>query len=139
MQLTQGTVDKIAMSTSIICAIHCLLFPTILILPSTFSSLQYNNELIHFWLLLVIVPFSIIGLITGLKNHKKNRVFFLGICGIVILSGAVLINEEIIGEHGESLFTLLGSIFVVTAHFKNYQLCRSLNCHCHDIFPGKRN
>tara|TARA_B110000003_G_scaffold160658_2_gene160735 strand:+ start:6082 stop:6504 length:423 start_codon:yes stop_codon:yes gene_type:complete len=138
MQLTQEAVDKIAISLSIICAVHCLFFPAILILISTFMSVELNNELIHLWILLIIIPFSIIGLTNGLRNHKNREFFLMGICGIVILGLAILIGAETLTEYGEKTLTLIGSIFIATAHFKNYQLCKHLNCHCHDIFQDNR-
>tara|TARA_B100001250_G_C19670856_1_gene731415 strand:+ start:532 stop:936 length:405 start_codon:yes stop_codon:yes gene_type:complete len=134
MQLTQGLIDKTAITLAIICAIHCLLFPTFLIFFSNFTLIEYNDKLIHLWMLLIVLPISILGLTSGLINHKKPQFFFIGMFGIIILALAILIN----GEYSEKLLTLLGSTFVAIAHFKNYQLCRNLDCHCHNIFRIKK-
>tara|TARA_B100000768_G_C11110607_1_gene303067 strand:+ start:153 stop:554 length:402 start_codon:yes stop_codon:yes gene_type:complete len=132
MIATQEITDKIAISLSLACAFHCLFFPSILLALSNFVSINFNNELIHFSLLLTIVPFSIYGLTKGLRNHKKYLFFVLGLFGIIILSLALLINKEIIGEFGEVFLTLLGSTIIAAAHFKNYRLCRHLDCDCHN-------
>ena len=31
------------------------------------------------------------------------------------------------------IFTLMGSALVVYAHLKNFQLCKELDCDCHDV------
>ncbi len=134
MKLTQEATDKIAISLSMICAIHCLFLPTFLVLISSFYSIQLNNELIHLWILLIVIPFSFLGLTSGLRNHKKYSFFYLGVLGIVILVLALLLSGVILGEFEEKLFTLIGSMMLATAHYKNYRICRDLNCSCHSVF-----
>jgi len=134
MKLTQEATDKIAISLSMICAIHCLFLPTFLVLISSFYSIQLNNELIHLWILLIVIPFSFLGLTSGLRNHKKYAFFYLGVIAIVILILALLLSGVILGEFEEKLFTLIGSMMLATAHYKNYQICRKLNCSCHSVF-----
>ena len=132
MRMTQKISDKFAISLSTICAIHCFFAPSLLVLFSSFESIQYNNELIHFLFLLMAVPISFFALILGLKNHKKSSYFLVGIAGLTILILALILGEEILGELGEKLVTLIGSIIVVFAHFKNYQTCIQIECSCHD-------
>ena len=123
MIATQKISDKFAISLSVICAIHCFFVPVFLVLFSSFESIQYDNELIHFLFLLMTVPISFFALTLGLKNHKKSSFFILGIAGLIILILALVLGEGILGELGEKLVTLIGSIIVVFAHFKNYQTC----------------
>lgn len=132
MRTTQKISDKFAISLSTICAIHCFFAPSLLVLFSSFESIQYNNELIHFLFLLMAVPISFFALILGLKNHKKSSYFLMGIAGLTILILALILGEGILGELGEKLVTLIGSIIVVFAHFKNYQTCIQIECSCHD-------
>ena len=123
MIATQKISDKFAISLSTICAIHCFFVPAFLVLFSNFESIQYDNELIHFLFLLMTVPISFFALTLGLKNHKKPSFFILGIAGLIILILALVLGEGILGKLGEKLVTLIGSIIVVFAHFKNYQTC----------------
>ena len=123
MIATQKISDKFAISLSAICAIHCFFAPVFLVLFSSFESIQYDNELIHFLFLLMTVPISFFALTLGLKNHKKSSFFILGIAGLIILILALVLGEGILGKLGEKLVTLIGSIIVVFAHFKNYQTC----------------
>ena len=132
MRATQKISDKFAISLSTICAIHCFFAPSFLILFSSFESIQYDNELIHSLFLLMAVPISSFALISGLINHKKFSFFLIGIVGLVVLISALILGEGILGELGEKLVTLIGSIIVVFAHFKNYQTCVRIECSCHD-------
>ena len=132
MIATQKISDKFAISLSAICAIHCFFVPVFLVLFSSFESIQYDNELIHFLFLLMTVPISFFALTLGLKNHKKSSFFILGITGLIILILALVLGEGVLGELGEKLVTLIGSIIVVFAHFKNYQTCVEIDCSCHD-------
>ena len=132
MRMTQKISDKFAISLSTICAIHCFFAPSLLVLFSSVESIQYNNELIHFLFLLMAVSISFFALILGLKNHKKSSYFLMGIAGLTILILALILGEGILGELGEKLVTLIGSIIVVFAHFKNYQTCIQIECSCHD-------
>ena len=124
--------DKFAISLSAVCAAHCFFVPVLLVLFSNYESIQYDNELIHFLFLLVTVPISFFALMLGLKNHKKPLFFVAGLAGLSILIAALILGEARLGELGEKLVTLFGSIIVVFAHFKNYQTCIQIECSCHD-------
>ena len=124
--------DKFAISLSAVCAAHCFFVPVFLVLFSNYESIQYDNELIHFLFLLVTVPISFFALMLGLKNHKKPLFFVAGLAGLSILIAALILGEARLGELGEKLVTLFGSIIVVFAHFKNYQTCIQIECSCHD-------
>ena len=124
--------DKFAISLSARCAIHSFFVPGFLVLFSSVESIQYDNELIHFLFLLMTVPISFFALMLGLKNHKKPLFFVAGLAGLSILIAALILGEARLGELGEKLVTLFGSIIVVFAHFKNYQTCIQIECSCHD-------
>ena len=124
--------DKFAISLSFLCVLHCLLFPSSLILFSSFISLNIESELIHYSLLFLVIPASFFALFVGLKNHKNLSIFVIGIIGVLILISATMIDVSILGISSETILTILGSFLVSFAHFKNYKLCNHLNCDCHD-------
>ena len=132
MRTTQEYSDKTAISLSALCLAHCLLVPSFLVFLSGFLSLSYNNELIHYAILSIAIPVSIYALITGVKNHKSFTYMYLGIIGILSLILAVTFGAQIWGEFGEKTMTTLGAVLVSIAHFKNYRLCREIECDdCH--------
>jgi len=52
--------------------------------------------------------------------------------GLAVLVTAVLLGEAIIGEAGEKTLTFFGSMLVVFAHYRNHQVCKELECSCHE-------
>ena len=132
MKVTQEYSDKTAISLSLICLAHCLLVPILLVMFSGYVTLAYNNELIHYLLLLLAIPVSLYALIRGMRNHSKFSFFVIGLIGIITLVFAITIGTVIWGEFGEKLFTAIGASIIVFAHYKNYKLCRKLECDsCH--------
>ena len=129
---TQLFTDKLAISLSAVCVLHCLFMPSFLILSSWFAAFSIDNEFIHYAILTVAIPVSAFALIKGFKNHKKLSYFVYGFFGLFLLAFAVL-AAGITGEIGEKSLTLLGSLFVIYAHFKNHQICKELNCDCHNL------
>ena len=45
---------------------------------------------------------------------------------------AAALGEGNLGEFGERGLTLLGSLIIAFSHFKNYQVCKSIDCSCHE-------
>ena len=124
--------DKLAISLSLVCVIHCLLVPSFVILSSGYYAATLDNEFVHNLILFFAIPISLFALTLGYKNHGAPQYFFIGITGLIILVMAIILGEPLYGETGEILFTILGSVFVVFAHYKNHQICKEINCSCHD-------
>ena len=124
--------DKLSIGVSLLCVLHCLLFPSFLVIFSSFLSLTIDSELIHYVLLFIVVPISIFALTVGLKNHNNSLVFSTGLIGVISLISALFIDISIFNFSGEILLTLIGSFLISTAHYKNYKLCNHMDCDCHE-------
>ena len=129
---TQVNADKASITLSLACMIHCLLMPSFLVLTSGFFALSIDNELIHKAFLIIVLPVSLYALITGYRNHKILSYFYIGTSGLWLLVFAGFFGEGVFGELAEKSLTLLGSIIVASAHYKNYKACKELDCNCHD-------
>ena len=128
----QKVSDKVSIGISALCLLHCLLFPSLMVLLSSFISVSLNSELIHYMLLFLVVPVSSFALIVGLNNHKKSFIFFIGLSGLAILVSALFIELPIKTISGEILLTIIGSLLITFSHYKNYKLCDHLECDCHE-------
>jgi len=128
---SQLTSDKFAMSFSAICLIHCLFAPSLIILSYSSLALTIESELIHKIILLLTVPVSIFAISLGYKNHSNNSIIYTGIAGLTILISALLIGESI-GENAELILTMIGSLMVIYCHYRNYKICKEVNCDCHE-------
>jgi len=129
---SQLNTDKAAMSLSLICVAHCFFAPSFIILTSAFASFTVDNEFIHKFILFVAVPVSVYALYAGYKNHRETSFIPIGVIGLIGLILAVSLGEMLLGEIGEKSMTLIGSILVAYAHLKNHQLCKELDCTCHE-------
>ncbi|CAI8404603.1 MAG: Uncharacterised protein [Hyphomonas sp. TMED17] len=111
---------------------HCLLIPSLSILGAGALSTYLGNELIHYMILFLAIPISALALVSGTLNHKTWRVLTFGVSGLSLLMGAVLFGDAIAGETGELFLTIFGSVLVIYAHIRNQQICREIDCLCHD-------
>ena len=128
----QKVSDKVSIGISALCLLHCLLFPSLMVVLSSFISVSLNSELIHYMLLFFVVPVSSFALIVGLNNHKNSFIFFIGLSGLAILVSALFIELPIKTISGEILLTIIGSLLITFSHYKNYKLCDHLECDCHE-------
>jgi len=124
--------DKLAISLSAICVIHCFFAPALLIFSFGISVFSIDSELVHYLILMLALPISSLALIMGYRNHKTVYFLITGILGLSILMLAVITGERLFGEIGEQVMTLIGSMLVAYSHFKNYRTCQELECSCHD-------
>ena len=123
--------DKFAMSFSAMCMIHCLFAPSLIILSYSSLALTVESELIHKAILLLTIPVSIFAISLGYKNHPNNSIIYTGIAGLTILISALLIGESI-GENAGLILTTIGSLMIIACHYRNYRICKKVNCDCHD-------
>lgn len=124
MKIAQELTDKFAISLSMLCAIHCLILPLLLVLLPSLGSLQLQNEAFHLWMIAAVIPTSIYALTIGCKKHQRYRLLFWGVFGLILMILAVSLGHEIVGESGEKILTLLGATFVVIAHLGNFRRCQ---------------
>ncbi len=129
---TYTITDKFAASMSIICLLHCMFIPSFLIVSSGTLSVSIDNEFVHFAILYMALPVSIYALLSGLKNHKDFLIFLIGIIGLTILL-ITAYSEELFGYIYTIVFTFIGSVLVVSAHIRNYKMCKQLECDCHEV------
>jgi 4-amino-4-deoxy-L-arabinose transferase-like glycosyltransferase len=121
--------DKAAVGLSLLCVVHCLFLPILLILiPPLSGVFAFNDELFHTWLLYAVVPISALAMLMGYFHHRSQRVFLIGALGLIILILAAFLGHEVLGEYSEVAFTVLGSSIIAYSHIRNYQL-RSQNKH----------
>ena len=125
MNATQTFSDKMAISLSLLCTLHCLTMPLMVAFLPVIAGLPLQDEAFHLWLVVAIFPLSIFALTMGCKKHKRLHVLALGGIGLVILIVPVVLGHEVVGEILEKTLTVIGSIFVALGHVWNYRLCQN--------------
>ena len=132
MKNSQLISDRLAMTLSLACIVHCLFVPAFLISSVALFSIQFSNEILHYSLLFLAAPISLYALYQGKKNHKSNSFFPIGVFGLAVLLFALFNEGEYLGFPLENIFTIIGSAFLIFAHYKNYQTCQNSDCDCHE-------
>lgn len=119
--------DKLAMTSSLICAIHCAIVP-FLILGSAFSGLQFLHNHWFEWIFIgLAVIFVLLSLIPAYKKHHKNAVPLLfASIGFLFL----VLSRFTPSEMAEVVLTTMGSILITVAHYINWKLSKN-RCDIH--------
>ena len=116
----ENITDKMAITLSVACAIHCLVMPLMLLLLPNFVIFQLNNEAYHTAMVLIVLPISVYALFMGCKQHKRYRLLFIGFAGLILLVLAISLGNEF----WEKVLTLMGSAVIAGGHYCNYRLCQ---------------
>jgi hypothetical protein len=130
VKLESTYIDKAAIGLSMICATHCLLLPVALVMLPALATNTFGDESFHLWMLLAVLPTSLIALTIGCRQHLNFNVMAIGITGLSILTLAVFFGHDLLGETGEKLASLLGASIIALSHFLNHALCKRLQCGC---------
>lgn len=120
--------DKFAVSTSALCAIHCLFLPVILSVFPALGTTIFGQESFHMLLLVLVIPLSLVALVIGCRQHKSRFVAAAGFIGLSILIFTAAYGHDLLGHDGERIATLVGVSFIAAAHLLNYKLCRRVKC-----------
>ena len=122
MLKAQMNSDKMAISLSAACVIHCLFAPTLIIFAYSFLSFSIESEIVHYIILILALPISVLALTLGYRNHKVLSFLIIGIFGLSLMLLAVLLGEGL----SEKILTVIGSSIVAYAHYKNHKV-KNLN------------
>lgn len=127
--LKTATLDKLAISLSAVCLVHCLLLPALLtLLPIFSSSILVDDELFHKLMLWLVLPTSIVALFLGCRQHKRLSIILCGVIGMSILIAVAFFGHELFGITAEKIATSIGGLILAAAHFLNYRACQSVPC-----------
>jgi hypothetical protein len=122
------SLDKLAVSASAICAVHCLCLPLLLGVFPALGTTLLGQEAFHVVLLWFVVPLSVVAVFLGCRQHKDKWVAVMGLTGLAVLIFAATLGHDLLGEEGERITTLIGACAIAAGHLRNYALCRRSRC-----------
>ncbi len=109
--------DAIGIALSVLCLIHCLALPLI----ATGALAWAASERVHVGLTIALAVVVLAVALPGYRRHRQPVVPLLLVSGLALLVGAVVLGEGI-GEQGETILTILGSLALVAGHVLNLRL-----------------
>jgi hypothetical protein len=126
---SQLILDRFAIGFSVLCAIHCLAVPVLLLMfPSVLTTLHLDSHVFHELLIWAVIPTSFVAIFLGCKRHKDKLVLALAGIGIAALTASALYGHDALGHTGEKFATLSAVSILAFAHWRNYALCRKSSC-----------
>ncbi len=115
--------DSLGIATSLACAIHCVL------LPVAFTSLPLlginiiHNGFFEWAMILLAFSVGVYALVHGYKTHHGNNLPII----LFIVGFALLVTKQFLLPY-EVYFVVPAVILIISAHYKNYQLCTKSKC-----------
>ena len=94
-----GLLDRLAISMAVVCGIHCLVTPILLVALPIIGTTFWVNENFHLWMLFLVIPTTCLALFSGCRRHKDRWVLGAGALGLSILLSAFAMERL---AHSES-------------------------------------
>lgn len=120
--------DGVGILASVACALHCMAVPLFLIVGTAPRALLAGDETIHQMFLWAVFPAALIAFGVGCWQHRDKRVLLLGALGVLGIFSPIVVSHALIGELGEGLLTTASAGVLVSAHLRNFRMCRASCC-----------
>ena len=135
--------DKFAIFLSATCAIHCLLTPILIVFLPIIGTTFFADANFHLWMLYLVIPTTAIAIFLGCKKHKDKIVITLSALGLLIVTVSTIYQYSLQADSGDCVIcmsgghsianplvwvNILAGAFLISAHVRNYKLCRADNC-----------
>ncbi len=122
------SLDKLGMSLSLICAIHCAVTPLIILSLPIMARYYVAHPWFHWVMALMIVPVGLWAFISGYRHHGKSSVLILGVAGLIIIGIVPVFFHSSLSYWSEPVVMIVGSALLISAHWINRKSC---SCHLH--------
>lgn len=114
----QRLLDGFAVTASLLCLIHCLMLPLLLIAVPVLATMLTIPESFHAVAFAIAVPTSLLALAAGHARHRRRMPALLTVVALALLGiGAFAIERET----AERIVTSLGAVLLAVAHLLNWR------------------
>lgn len=115
--------DKIGISASTLCIVHCVGTLTLALLLPTGILSSFFDERVHTYLAFSVLLAGLFAFIPGYQVHRKKIILISALIGMLLI-----ITPHILPGFGESLetgFTIFGGGILVFSHLRNRHYCKA--------------
>jgi hypothetical protein len=114
--------DTLGMAASVLCLVHCLALPAILLLAPALSAGLTHDDRTHYCLAMFVTMFCLLGILPGYLQHSQKNVLCMMILGLSMVLFATFASAIMLGERFEIPIITVGNLLVVAAHYRNRKL-----------------
>ncbi len=114
-----AALDRMAICVSAACLAQCLLLPVLVVATPLVSVGFLGDELFHLFLLMVIVPISLLAFALGYRMHRNGSMLVLGGIGLTLVVAAAVFEATVMHGLAAALVTSLGGVFLIAGHWLN--------------------
>jgi hypothetical protein len=123
--------DRLGMGLSLLCAVHCLVAPLIILSIPLLARYYLVHPLFHFLLALAIIPVGLLAFLSGIRHHHNWWVLVLGIPGLALVTMVPYMVHVLKFDWNEQIWMVVGSLLLMSAHLINRKSCVSCRQHKH--------
>ncbi|WP_298089808.1 MerC domain-containing protein [uncultured Sphingomonas sp.] len=114
----QRWLDGFAVTASVLCLIHCLVLPAILVALPVLATMLAVPETFHAIAFALALPTSVLAIASGYRRHRRRWPFILAGAGLTLLGiGAFAIDTET----AERAVSTTGAVLLAVAHVGNWR------------------
>ncbi|AJP70688.1 MerC family mercury resistance protein [Sphingomonas hengshuiensis] len=113
--------DALALGLSLLCLVHCLVLPMLILLLPVLAAYLAVPEQFHLWALALAIPASTIALAAGYRRHRQSRPAKIVVPGIALLAFGALAAPT---EAMEAALTVPGALALALGHALNWRALR---------------
>lgn len=117
--------DLIGIGLSLLCLVHCLALPVLIAFAPAILRGLPGDDVTHRSLAVAIGFVGFLAFRSGYKLHRRRWVLAAFMTGLLLVSTAAVLGDEVLTGYGEAAITVCGGLLLVTAHLVNRSFCQS--------------
>lgn len=121
--------DRLAITLSTICIIHCLAMPLVIAMLPVAAVAFGTDAHFHALMLWLVVPTSAVGFTLGYRVHRSAGIVALGAVAVVVLAVVALWGHDVWDQAAEIMVNVVASLLLAAAHWRNFREVRRLHRH----------
>ncbi|KTE16972.1 MerC domain-containing protein [Sphingopyxis sp. H115] len=120
---TTDLVEGAAVSASLLCLVHCLALPLLLLALPMIAGAFFESEMFHIVAAALVVPAAGLAFVLGYRRHRALFPALLGSTGVACIVGALF---PVLAEPAAAAVTAIGSLLLIAGHVVNWRLRRAI-------------
>jgi hypothetical protein len=128
--VSKGFLDKVGMTASSICGIHCLLMPLVFVLFPYASIAFLHGEMFEWGFILFSLTIACFAMVQGFFLHKQWIPLALATFGFGTFIGVKIGSPHSHETFSGALVFVLAGALICMAHYLNHRFIKRHSCSC---------